>query len=244
MIGQEKIVFLDVGIDDGAKPGMIFRHYLHVDPYNSEDITAKDFLIEAELKVLYVLDKFSIAIITNARGNVHYGDELVSLTDLRDYEKNQGLQTVLQDTNKPTSVDDLDQLDNSEGLGEKENHDLRQLEKWAKPAPEASLPSNDSSDDIQRIETHDHPKQVYEIGKEPAPNDGSSKPETAPTPPPSSEPTPAPVEPSVVAPAPVEAATPAPTPAPVETPAPAPDANGGVQQPPADPFATPAPPAP
>jgi hypothetical protein len=273
MIGQEKIVFLDAGANDGVKPGMIFRHYLHTDPYNHEEISAKDFLIEAELKVLSVQDKFSVAMITDARGNVHYGDDLVALTDLTDYEKNQGIQTILQDVNKPTSVDELDQMDHSDGLGDKENHDLRQLEKWANPTPEASLPSADPStnpeDDVQRIETHDHAKQTYEIGKEPAPNDGSSKPQTAPTPapdnssldapytapvspppvapvpestpPPENLPPPPPPEasPSAVTPAPQTDSTPPPPPAGMDA-APTSDSSG-VQAPPADPFSTPAP---
>jgi hypothetical protein len=270
MIGQEKIVFLDVGTNDGVKPGMIFRHYLHTDPYNHEDISAKDFLIEAELKILSVQDKFSVAIITDARGNVHYGDDLVALTDLADYEKNQGIQTILQDVNKPTSVDELDQMDHTDGLGDKENHDLRQLEKWANPTPEASLPSAEPTtnpeDDVQRIETHDHAKQIYEIGKEPAPNDGSSKPQTAPTPAPDNSsldaPSAAPVTPPpvMVAPAaplpestpppetlppppPPEAAPIAVTPAP-QTESPPPPPPAGMESTPSDPFATPAPPTP
>jgi hypothetical protein len=218
LLGQQKIILLDVGTADGVKPGMIFRHYLHVDPHNQEAISAKDFLIEAEVQVLSTQDKFSVGIILASKGIMHFGDDLVALTDLADFEKNQGLQTILQDSAKPSTVDDLDQMDANDGLGEKENHDLRQLEKWSKPIPETSV-SPISSDEIMRVDTHDHPKQTFDIGKEPAPNDGSSKPETAPNPTPVPLPTP---EPTVVTPSPtpvVPEGTPIP-PAPESTPDP------------------------
>jgi hypothetical protein len=253
LLGQEKIVLIDAGTEDGVKPGMIFRHYLHVDPHNQEAISAKDFLIEAELKVLSSQDKFSVAIILSSKGVRHFGDDLVALTDLSDFEKNQGLQTILQDA-KPSTVDDLDQLDANDGLGEKENHDLRQLEKWSKPTPETSLPSSNltPNDEIMRVDSHDHPRQIYDIGKEPAPNDGTSKPQTAPTPAPSVAPIPEPSpEPTVVTPDPAPVASPDPAPGEVAPPpASTPDPGLDTSATPApipessDPFATPAPPAP
>ena len=242
MLGQEKIVPIDVGTADGIKPGMIFRHYLHVDPHTQEIISSKDFLIEAEFKVLSVQDKFSLAIILNSQGAMHFGDDLVALTDLADFEKNQGLQKIIQDTSKPSSVDDLDQLDANDGLGEKENHDLRQLEKWAHPLPEASAPGSSSGDEIQRVDTHDHPREIYDIGKEPAPNDGSAtgKPQTAPTP------APTPVE--SPAPTPAEAPAPLLEPEPSNSPSPAPGTepamDSAIPAAPADapdPFASPGP---
>lgn len=199
MLGEEKVVYLDVGTQDGVKPGMIFRHYLHTDPYTNEPISAKDFLIESEIKVLSVQDKFSLGIILQSHSNMKFGDDLVALTDLQDFEKNQGLQTILQDSIKPTTVDDLDKLDGGDGLGEKEDHELKQLEKWSAPTPEAAASGSGVSDDeIMRVDTHDHPKELYEIGKEPAPNDNTNKPETAntspsvtPTSTPQASPTPA-----------------------------------------------------
>ena len=183
LLGQEKIVLLDAGASDGVKPGMIFRHYLHSDPSNQQAISARDFLIEAEIKVLSTLDKFSVAVIVHSKRLLGFGDDLVALTDLKDFEKNQGLQTLIQDTQKPLSVDDLDKLDANDGLGEKENRDLRQLENWSKPVPDTAVPNSTSlipADEILKVETHDHPRKSFDIGKEPAPNDGTAKPETAP----------------------------------------------------------------
>ena len=185
MLAEQKIVFLDVGSSDGARPGMIFRHYLHTDPGTNETITTKDFLIETEIELLNVLDKFSIGIILKSHSVAHFGDELTALTDLKDFERNQGLQSVLQDSSAPGTVDELDQMDTTDGLGEKENQDLRQLEKWSKPVPNAQpgpeTNSNRSDDEIQRVDTHDHPTPPIEIGNEPAPDDGTSAhPQTAP----------------------------------------------------------------
>lgn len=175
MLGEQKIVYLDVGSQDGVQPGTIFRHYLHTDPYTNKPISAKDFLIESELKVLSVQEKFSVAIILHARNSLHFGEDLTALTDLRDFEKNQGLQTLLQDSTKPTTVDDLDQMDANDGLGEKENLDLKQLEKWQKPSPSQGTGNGLVPDEeIQKVNTRAHPTETYEIGKEPAPNDGTS----------------------------------------------------------------------
>ena len=223
LLGQEKIVLLDVGSEDGVKPGMIFRHYLHTDPNTHEEISAKDFLIEAELKVLSVQSKFSVAIILQSHSILHFGNDVVALTDLGDFEKNQGLQTILQDSATPTTVDDLDQLDANDGLGEHENRDLRQLEKWNKPTPSAGTINSNDSDEIQRIDPQGS-RPTYDIGQEPAPNDGTSnRPQTAPNPKATPAPTPAP-EPEVMNPNapplldanPDAVATPAPTPADVD----------------------------
>ncbi len=183
-LGEQKIVFLDVGSNEGVKPGMIFRHYLHTDPGTNETITAKEFLIESEIEVLSVLDKFSVGIILKSHSISHYGDDLTALTDLSDFERNQGLQTILQDGTIAPTVDDLDKMDTTEGLGDKENQDLRQLEKWSQPVPDTlPAPTSDENDEIQRLDTRSDHKNVVEIGNEVAPNDGtSSKPQTAPDP--------------------------------------------------------------
>jgi hypothetical protein len=217
MLGEQKILYLDAGSQDGIKPGMIFRHYLHTDPYTGASISAKDFLIEDELQVLSVKDKFSVAIILRSHTSMHFGDDVIALTDLQDFEKNQGLQTLLQDSNKPTTVDDLDQMDANDGLGEKENQDLKQLEKWTRPTSDMNSPPASGlvpDDEIMKVNPAAHPRQIYEIGKEPAPNDGSNtKPVTAPSNPtsntnsdpvivPAATPEPTPM------PAPIESSTP------------------------------------
>ncbi len=129
MLGEQQLVILDVGTNEGVKPGMIFRNYLKKDPGTAEKITTKDYLIESELQVLDVKDQFSTAIIIQSRSILHADDLVLSLMDLKDFQKNTGMQTFIQDYDYTTPLDDLDQLDDSQGLGEKEDQELRQLEK-------------------------------------------------------------------------------------------------------------------
>ncbi len=214
-IFEGRTVFIDAGSEDGVKPGMIFRKYLHEDPLTLEPITSRDFLIESELTILDVQEKFSTALIIRSHSAVHQGDEVISLTDLSDFNKNTGMQSLIQDSVRPHSLDDLDKMDDTEGLGEKENTELHQLENWNRP-DSGSLDSNE----IRKLEIHKN-SHVTELGNEPAPNDGSgggkAPPETAP-------PTAAPNEPPPAAPpagdvAPPPAEPPAEQPAPPSAPA-------------------------
>ena len=129
LLSEQQLVILDVGSNEGVKPGMIFRHYLKNDPNTGEKITTKDYLVESEIQILEVKDQFSTAIILQSRSILHADDLVLSLMDLRDFQKNPGMQTYIQDYDYTTHLDDLDQLDDSQGLGEKEDHELRQLEK-------------------------------------------------------------------------------------------------------------------
>ena len=241
MLSEQRVIFLDVGTEDGVKTGMIFRQFLHKDPNSGDNISTRDFMIESEIQVLQAKEKFSVAIILNSRSHLKNGDEVVALTDLADLHKNQGLQTILQDKAASNNVDELDKMDTTEGLGEKENQELRQLEKWSNPTPSDSGTPLTDPNEIQKIDVHGEGKKPIEIGKEPAPNDGSDKntkaapestpplaPETAAPTEPAPEATPAPVPES-----PIEAS---PTPAPVSpTPAPAtptPSAAPAESQPP------------
>jgi len=149
MLGEQQLVILDVGTEDGVKDGMIFRHYLKEDPETGKTITTKDYLIESELMVLDTKDRFSIAIILQSRSILHADDLVLSLMDLKDFQKNAGLQTFIQDYDYTTPLDELDQMDDSQGLGAKENQELRQLEK-VNPSDVNKAPG---------------------LGEEPAPND-------------------------------------------------------------------------
>ncbi len=194
MVSEQQMVFIDRGSSDGLKPGMIFRHYLHEDPLTHQDIASHDFLIETELMVLDVQDRFSTAIVVTGRSFIKEGDEVVALTDLTDFNRNFGMQTVIQDAGSKPSPDELDQLDQSDGLGEKEDRELHQLEGWNKmesstPPQSASEGTNPAvNDEIQRANIHSGQKALHEIGEEAAPNDGSSK-NTAPPPTPEAAPT-------------------------------------------------------
>jgi hypothetical protein len=219
MIGEQKLVFLDVGSFDGVKPGMIFRNYLHRDPNTNEEISTKDFLIESELQVVDVQDKFSTALVIHSRSSMRPNDEVIALTDLSDYRKNTGMQTLIQD-HTATSFDELDTIDDSQGLGEKENHELRQLENWNSPSPEGTLEPTLDNDEIKREQLNPNTKNI-DLGHEPAPNDASNVAPVPPTAEPTVEPSAQPgdiiSEPAPTEPVPADSA-PAPEPAPEPTP--------------------------
>jgi hypothetical protein len=149
LLGEQQLVILDVGTNEGVKTGMIFRNYLKNDPNNGENITTRDYLIESEIQVLDVKDKFSTGIILQSRSILHSDDLVLSLMDLKDFQKNAGMQTFIQDYDYSVPLDNLDQLDDSQGLGSKEDQELRQLEK-VDPKSYEGAP---------------------ELGDEPAPND-------------------------------------------------------------------------
>ncbi len=126
---ENSLVILDVGSQDGVKPGMIFRRYLKKDPLNEAIITTKNYLVESELQVLDAKEQFSIAMIIQSHSPVHSGDEVFSLTDTKDFLKSNGLQINGPEEPSETPANDLDQYEDEEGLGEKEDQELRQLEK-------------------------------------------------------------------------------------------------------------------
>jgi hypothetical protein len=173
MISSQQLVFLDVGKSDGIKNGMIFRHFLHEDPFTKDSISSKDFLIESELMVLEAQDRFSVALVIQSRSHIKNGSSVISLTDLKDLNRHQGLQTVIQDNAEKSEVNELDQLDSSDGLGEKERQDLRQLEKWTRPVP-ADAARSALDEEIQQVDMTQGRKPPV-MGQEPAPNDGSDK---------------------------------------------------------------------
>jgi hypothetical protein len=174
LFGSQQLVFLDAGQADGVKNGMIFRNFLHEDPLSNETLSSKDFIIEAETMVLEAFDRFSVAMVVNCRTPLKTGAKLVSLTDLKDFNRHQGMQTVLQDNAPKSEVNELDRLDSSDGLGEKEKQDLKQLEKWTRPVPSDSLAPAPELEDIQKVDLNPGKKPTT-IGQESAPNDGSDK---------------------------------------------------------------------
>ncbi len=170
--GQLKLLFIDVGTQDGVKPGMIFRHYLNADPYTKSKFPTRDFMIESEVIVLNAGEQFSIAMILQSRSGIRNEDELVGLIDLKDFDRNQGLQSVLQDHAAPT-MDDLDLLDNTDGLGEKEIEELKQLESWSKQTPSEGTGAGLPVEEFKREIVTPNPKTAPSIGEEVAPNDAS-----------------------------------------------------------------------
>jgi hypothetical protein len=207
LIGQHSVVFLDIGSAEGLAPGMILRSYLKEDPHTGERLPTRDFMIESEIQVLSVQDQFSVAMVIQSRAGIRNGTEVVSITDLKDFERNQGLEGIIQDRPKETRLNDLDSFDRTDGLGEKESQDLKQLENWKKPEAAPGPGPGLSPEDVKKERVTPESSPPPDLGAETAPDDGSGNlepspppapapegtPETAPEPlPPSVEPTPAP----------------------------------------------------
>ncbi|MBS1958626.1 MAG: LysM peptidoglycan-binding domain-containing protein [Bdellovibrionales bacterium] len=187
-IAGDRIVYLDAGTDDGVKAGMIFRHYQHIDPYTKKELSSADFLVEAEMKVIEAKERFSTAIVLNARSPLHRGDEMVTLTDVSDLNKHLGLQSSLQEKSSD-NLDELDKMDPTQGVGAQEDRDLRQLENASSEESNANDEFQSTSyaaDDIQKVEVNDNVRRAVEIGREKGPNDESGpkgdKPIGGPTP--------------------------------------------------------------
>lgn len=187
LIGQHCVVFLDAGSAEGLAPGMIFRSYLKEDPHTGERLPTRDFMIESELQVLSVQDQFSVAIVLKSRSGIRNGAEVVSLTDLKDYEHNQGLEGVIQDRPNENKLNELDLFDRTDGLGEKEDKDLKQLEDWKKPEASPGAGPGLPPEDIKKERITPESAPAPDLGSEKAPNDqsGNLQPEPAPTPEPS-----------------------------------------------------------
>jgi hypothetical protein len=270
LIGQLQQVFLDVGTKDGVQPGMIFRHYLHRDPYTHDKLSSRDFMIESELQVLSSQAQFSTAIVVHSRSGIHADDEVVGLADLKDYDRNMGLQSVLQEHSKEIEMDALDRLDQGDGIGEKENEELRQLENWSKHAP--SEGTGGIEDEIKKESTRPGGPKPFEVGSEPAPNDQSAEPlkptpatapestkpadseskvepkaETKPEPSPAATPSPEPTQETSPSPEPTSSASPEPSShtsssqSPVQSPTPSPSDPSSNSSGPATPAGSPAP---
>jgi hypothetical protein len=171
MLGSQQLLFLDVGQSDGVKNGMVFRNFVHEDPLSKEEISSKDFLIESEIQVLETYDRFSAAMVIRSRSHLKSGDTVVALTDLKDLNRHQGMQTLIQDKASTDEINELDQMDSADGLGEKERQDLKQLESWTQPVPSDSA-SSLGGEDIQKVDLSPGRKPPT-IGEELAPNDGT-----------------------------------------------------------------------
>jgi hypothetical protein len=234
---QHKEVFIDRGSEDGIQPGMVFRAYEHKDPSNDKKISNSNFVIDADFIVIQVSPTFCSALAIHSLSPVIENSPVVLLTDISDLNKNDGF------SNKGADDDDLDKLDENDGMTAAERRELKQLEKWKKnPENATSATPTPSPNPSPEPTPSDTPTPEASAAPEPAP--------TA-TPAPSAEPSPATSAPADTAPPTAEPAPPtteAPAP---ETPAPTPEsapATTGSAPPTtpssASPVAPPAEPAP
>lgn len=126
---QHKFVFVDRGADDGVKIGMVFRAYQHTDLSNDLALTKSNALINADLHVVQVTDKFSEVYIANSDDYIKSGDSVTLLTSVSDILKADPRRRRIERSNG-NGVDDLDTLDTGDGLTPPERKELQQLEKY------------------------------------------------------------------------------------------------------------------
>ncbi len=171
LVADQQTVFVDLGSQDGIVPGNIFRLYQRIDEYSKKEISTKDFIIDAELEVVEVNERFSLAIVLNAKRPLEQGELVVALTDIQDFAKDTELQTLIQDRATISNPDELDQIDSGQALGNEESKELNQLENYK---------------DIER-DNRGGEKTGVTLGNEKAPNDGSGNPNAGGATPPASE---------------------------------------------------------
>ena len=117
---------------DGVAPGMVFRSFQHRDPVDNSRITDADFIISADFMVVQASERVSAAVVIRSLQQIKEGDRVVLMTDVSDLLNNR---TVMEKNldgkgKSGNELDELDQLDTSEGLGADEAKELKQLETY------------------------------------------------------------------------------------------------------------------
>ncbi len=171
---QHKIAFIDRGTNDGLSEGMILRSYQHRDPFNERRISSKDVVIAADVQVVQASERFSTVLVTRTiQDPIEHGTPLFALTDVTDYKKQkinlatevdsgeapmesappvEGTTEELEEPAAPATPpegNDLDQLEEENGLTDEEKANLNQLEKHepetTEPQPEPTSTSEPES---------------------------------------------------------------------------------------------------
>ncbi|MBI4924380.1 MAG: LysM peptidoglycan-binding domain-containing protein [Bdellovibrio sp.] len=193
---QHKQVFIDRGSTDGIKQGMVFRSYQHRDPLTLNFITNENFIINADILVVYVSEEYSAGLVIKSINPIYQDAPLILLTDVSDILKNKGiLEKALGTGAIPApatqDIDDLDNLDDGNELSDKEKRELKQLEKWKNnppedtlkqepipPAPPTAEPPPDDTQSLEEPEettkTEEPTKEEEKKSPEPPANDAQS----------------------------------------------------------------------
>ncbi|MGK5084314.1 LysM peptidoglycan-binding domain-containing protein [Bdellovibrionota bacterium FG-1] len=141
---QHKLVFVDRGSDEGVKPGMVFRAYTHQDPVTDKKITSSNFIVEADLIVVQVSERFCAAEVLRSIATIEEGAPVILLTDVSDLlstkSSREKLITPGSSNKKDDELDELDQMDTGTDLGKDEQKELEQLERW-KANPQDAAPA-------------------------------------------------------------------------------------------------------
>ncbi|MBI2712142.1 MAG: LysM peptidoglycan-binding domain-containing protein [Bdellovibrio sp.] len=182
---QHKEALVDRGSDDGVQPGMIFRAYQHRDPANNKRITNGNFVIMGDFMVTQVSPTFCSVVALQTISTINEESPVVLLTDISDLQNSSGF------SEKTADDDELDKLDENDGLSAAERRELKQLERWKKnptPSPSASPTPSPSISPSPEPTPTDTPSPTPSDTPTPAPS--SAEPTSEPTPAVTNEPAP------------------------------------------------------
>jgi hypothetical protein len=142
---QHKFVFVNRGSDDGLQLGMMFRAYQHDDLDTQLLLTKSNLLINADLMVVQMSEKFSTLYILHSDNYIVEGAPLTLLTDVSELKKPNPLRRRIERINATSVVtDDLDQLDDGAAMNGQEKRELKQLETFqGQPVTETPPPPAD-----------------------------------------------------------------------------------------------------
>lgn len=199
---QFRYVFFDRGLEDGVEVGNVFRIYDYYDPVTGKKITDSDFLHSADVIVIHATAQFSTGLILKSKSTITKGDIGVLLTDTSDLSKAKGDKTKSLDgksKDPDKDLDDLDELDriSGEGLGRKEEQEVKELDQWDKtkdlePSPTKEIQPQQQAPQTQTSqpdtlvppsETPETPEPLEPLASPEgeAPSAGSNAPIDAPT---------------------------------------------------------------
>lgn len=151
---QHKQVFIDRGLADGVKPGMIFRVYDHRDPSNGKKVTDSNYIVNGDLMIMQSTDDFSSALILHSFNPIRNHAQAILLSSLNDFDSKKSIGTKdlnfaphPVETQKNPSNPDLEKLSHldksdilDDKLGKQEERDLAELENWRKSRQKSQLP--------------------------------------------------------------------------------------------------------
>lgn len=141
---EHKLVFINLGSEDGIQPGMVFRAYDDRDSSNGEFISDSNIVGIADFQVVQTSEEFSAAVVRTSTKTVEKGVRVVLLTEVSDLiqkfgetEKTAPPQETLEpeedlESEVPSSEEeDLDGFEEDDGsLTPDEEKELQQLEEF------------------------------------------------------------------------------------------------------------------
>lgn len=130
---QHKLVAIDRGTQDGVQPGMVFRVYEYVDPSNNKRVTNSHIVEAADIIVVQVTQTHSEGLVIRGNGPIYENNPVILLSDVRDLTRaRQAIREKLgaSQPKTKTELDELDAIDTGGDIGQEEEKELKQLERW------------------------------------------------------------------------------------------------------------------